>query len=381
MIASPLFESTTINGMTLANRFVRSATWEGMATEDGRVTPKLIDTMVALAAGGIGLIISGHAYVAKNGQASPWQLGIYDDSLIDGLKAMTDAVHAAGGRIVAQLAHAGHFALEKAIGTPPVVVSDFDGLSQTSRTELSVAAIQDLEKTYVDAARRARSAGFDGIQLHSAHGYLLSQFLSPWFNRRSDDYGGTIDNRVRIHAEIIRAIRKTVGNDYPLLVKMNCEDFSEGGLTVAESIAAAGQMVSAGLDAIELSGGLLTGGKLSPSRPNINQSEKEAYFKDAARAFKRSLKVPLILVGGVRSIEVAEKLIDAGTADYLSISRPLIREPGLIMRWQSGDRTRAHCLSDNLCFRPGMTGKGIYCVTEERENNKSLLKEGSPILT
>lgn len=380
MIASPLFESTTINGMTLANRFVRSATWEGMATEDGRVTPKLIDTMVALAAGGIGLIISGHAYVAKNGQASPWQLGIYDDSLIDGLKAMTDAVHAAGGRIVAQLAHAGHFALEKAIGTPPVVVSDFDGLSQTSRTELSVAAIQDLEKTYVDAARRARSAGFDGIQLHSAHGYLLSQFLSPWFNRRSDDYGGTIDNRVRIHAEIIRAIRKTVGNDYPLLVKMNCEDFSEGGLTVAESIAAAWQMVSAGLDAIELSGGLLTGGKLSPSRPNINQSEKEAYFKDAARAFKRSLKVPLILVGGVRSIEVAEKLIDAGTADYLSISRPLIREPGLIMRWQSGDRTRAHCLSDNLCFRPGMTGKGIYCVTEERENNKSLLKEGSPIL-
>ncbi len=381
LTASPLFESTTINGMTLANRFVRSATWEGMATEDGRVTSKLIDTMVALAAGGVGLIISGHAYVAKNGQASPNQLGIYDDSLIDGLKAMTDAVHAAGGRIVAQLAHAGHFALEKAIDTPPVVVSNFDGLSQTSRTELSLADIQDLEKTYVDAARRARSAGFDGIQLHSAHGYLLSQFLSPWFNRRSDDYGGTIDNRVRIHTETIRAIRKTVGADYPLLVKMNCEDFSEGGLTVTDSIAAAGQMVPAGLDAIELSGGLVTGGKLSPSRPNINQLEKEAYFKDAALAFKRSLKVPLILVGGVRSIEVAEKLIDAGTADYLSISRPLIREPGLIMRWQSGDRTRAHCLSDNLCFRPGMTGKGIYCVTEERENNKSLLKEGSPILT
>lgn len=368
MTASPLFKSTTINGMTLANRFVRSATWEGMATEDGRVTPKLIETMMALAAGGVGLIISGHAYVAKNGQASPWQLGIYEDSLIDGLKAMTDAVHAAGGRIVAQLAHAGHFALEKAIDTPPVVVSNFDGLSQISRTELSLADIQDLKKTYVDAARRARSAGFDGIQLHSAHGYLLSQFLSPWFNRRSDNYGGTIDNRVRIHAETIRAIRKTVGTDYPLLVKMNCEDFSEGGLTVAESIAAAGQMVDIGLDAIELSGGLLTGGKLSPSRPNINQSEKEAYFKDAARAFKKALDVPLILVGGIRSIEVAEKLIDAGTADYFSMSRPLIREPGLINRWRSGDRTRARCLSDNLCFRPGMTGKGIYCVAEEREN-------------
>ncbi len=153
MASSPLFESSTINGMTLANRFVRSATWEGMATEDGRVTPKLTDTMVALATGGVGLIISGHTYVSKVGQASPYQLGIYDDSLIDGLKSMTDAVHAAGGKIVAQLAHAGHFALEKAIGTAPVVASHFDGLSQAPRTELSVADIQDLKTVYVEAAQ------------------------------------------------------------------------------------------------------------------------------------------------------------------------------------------------------------------------------------
>ncbi len=363
-----LFDASTINGMTLANRFVRSATWEGMATEDGRVTPKLTDTMAALAKGGVGLIISGHAYVTREGQASPWQLGLYDDSLIDGLRSMTDAVHAAGGRIVAQLAHAGHFALEKAIGTPPVVASNFEGLAQTPRTELSVDDIQRLKNVYTEAARRAQTAGFDGIQLHSAHGYLFSQFLSPWFNRRTDDYGGMLDNRVRIHVETIQAIRKAVGSDWPLLVKINCEDFAEGGLNVADSISAAGQMVAAGLDAIELSGGLLTGGKLSPSRPNINKKEKEAYFKAAAQAFKRSLDVPLILVGGIRTLEVAEQLMDAGTADYFSMSRPLIREPGLIKRWQSGDRTRARCLSDNLCFRPGMTGKGIYCVTEEREN-------------
>jgi len=368
MTTSLLFESSTINGMNLANRFVRSATWEGMATEDGRVTPRLIDTMVELATGGVGLIISGHAYVTKPGQASPWQLGLYDDSLIDGLRSMTDAVHAAGGRIVAQLAHAGHFALEKTIGTPPVVASNFEGLAQTPRTELSVDDIQRLKNVYTEAARRAQTAGFDGIQLHSAHGYLFSQFLSPWFNRRADDYGGTLDNRVRIHVETIRAIRKAVGSDWPLLVKMNCEDFAEGGLNVTDSISAAGQMVAAGLDAVELSGGLLSGGKLSPSRPNINKKEKEAYFKAAAHAFKRSLDVLLILVGGIRTLEVAEKLIDAGTADYFSMSRPLIREPGLIKRWQSGDRTRARCLSDNLCFRPGMTGKGIYCVTEERES-------------
>ena len=222
MTESPLFESSTINGMNLTNRFIRSATWEGMATEDGRVTPKLIDTMVDLAKGAVGLIVSGHTYVSREGQASPWQLGIYDDSLIDGLRSMTDAVHAAGGKIVAQLAHAGHFALEKAIGTPPMVASNFEGLARTPRTELSVADIQCLKSAYTEAAQRARSAGFDGIQLHSAHGYLFSQFLSPWFNRRTDDYGGTLDNRVRIHVETIRAIRKAVGSDWPLLVKMNC---------------------------------------------------------------------------------------------------------------------------------------------------------------
>jgi 2,4-dienoyl-CoA reductase-like NADH-dependent reductase (Old Yellow Enzyme family) len=368
MTPHPLFESSTINCMTLANRFVRSATWEGMATADGRVTPKLIDTMVALATGGVGLIISGHAYVSPVGQASPYQLGIYDDSLIDGLKSMTDAVHAAGGKIVVQLAHAGHFSLEKAIGTTPVVVSNFDGLAQTPRAELSMADIQDLKTTYIEAARRAQAAGFDGIQLHSAHGYLLSQFLSPWFNRRTDAYGGSSDNRVRIHVETIQTIRKAVGGDYPILVKMNCEDFAEGGLTVADSIAAARQMQAASLDAIELSGGLLTGGKMSPSRPNINKVDKEAYFKAAAQAFKKVLDVPLILVGGIRSLEVAEGLLDAEKADYISLCRPLIREPDLIRRWQSGDRARARCLSDNLCFRPGMTGKGIYCVTEEREN-------------
>ncbi len=370
MTASPLFDTGTINGMTLANRFVRSATWEGMATEDGRVTPKLIDTMTALANGGAGLIISGHAYVTPVGQASPWQMGIYDDSLIDGLRSMTDAVHATGGLIIAQLAHAGHFALEKAVGTAPVVASNFEGLAQTPRAELSEADIRDLENAYVAAAERARAAGFDGVQLHSAHGYLLSQFLSPWFNRRTDSYGGSLDNRVRIHVETIRAIRKAVGSDFPLLVKINCEDFSDGGLTVKESLEAAKQMVAAGLDAIELSGGLLTGGKLSPSRPNINKAEKEAYFKEAARAFKTSLGVPLILVGGIRSLDVAEGLFTSGTADYFSMSRPLIREPDLIRRWQSGDRTRARCLSDNLCFRPGMTGKGIYCVTEEKENKE-----------
>jgi 2,4-dienoyl-CoA reductase-like NADH-dependent reductase (Old Yellow Enzyme family) len=250
-----------------------------------------------------------------------------------------------------------------------VVASSFDDLAQTPRSELSPDDLSILKDDYVAAARRAQAAGFDGIQLHSAHGYLLSQFLSPWFNRRSDAYGGSLDSRVRIHVEIIQAVREAVGDDYPILVKMNCEDFAEGGLSVADSIEAARQMAAAGLDAVELSGGLLTGGKLSPSRPNINTPEKEAYFQEPAREFKNALDVPLILVGGVRSPEVAEGLLEEETADYFAVSRPLIREPDLINRWQSGDRSPARCLSDNLCFRPGMMGRGIYCVTAEKESS------------
>jgi 2,4-dienoyl-CoA reductase-like NADH-dependent reductase (Old Yellow Enzyme family) len=365
MKLQPLFTPSAINGLVLSNRFVRSATWEGMAEDDGRVTPQLTETLSALARGGVGLIITGHAYVAPDGQAGPRQMGIHDDSLLPGLKELTAAVHSAGGKVAVQLAHAGHFAFEKATQTPPLVASDFPGLAKTPRKELTAADIDRLVGAYGRAAERAKAAGFDGIQLHSAHGYLLSQFLSPWFNRRTDDYGGAIENRVRIHVEIITVIRRAVGRDYPLLVKLNCSDFAEGGLTTEDSIAATKQMIAAGLDGIELSGGLLTGGKLSPSRMGINKEDKEAYFRDQASAFKQALQVPLILVGGIRSLSVAEDLFKSGTADYFAMSRPLIREPDLVKRWRAGDLRKSHCASDNLCFRPALAGKGIVCVTAQ----------------
>lgn len=371
MKPSPLFEPGTIHGLTLSNRFVRSATWEGMATSTGDVTPLLTDTLVRLAKGGVGLVIPGHTYVSPEGKASAWQLAIDTDDRVEGLKTLTQAIHDADGKVVVQLTHAGHFAHESATKKPPWVVSAFEGLAQTPRLEMSAAMIQSLVQAFTDAARRARTAGFDGIQLHSGHGYLLSQFLSPWYNRRTDDYGGPIDRRVRIHTEIIRAIRKTVGDDYPLLVKMNSEDCIENGLTVDDSIQAAQKMVEAGLDAIELSGGTLTSGKLSPGRPGINTPEKEAYFRKAGQAFKQVLSVPLILVGGIRSMAVAEACLAEKAADFISLSRPLIREPDLIQRWQSGDLRPARCVSDNLCFRTGGTGDGIYCLTEEREAQKT----------
>ena len=261
---SRLFESSTINGMELSNRFVRSATWEGAAGEDGAVTPKLMKMMSDLAGGGVGLIITSHAYVRPDGQAGPWQLGIYKDELIPGLQEMADAVHRAGGRIVVQLAHAGNFAAEKLIAQPPLVVSDYEGLAQSPRREISAGDIGEIVKAFAEAAARAKAAGFDGVQIHSAHGYFLSQFLSPIFNRRRDEYGGSVVNRARIHLEIYQAIREATGNNFPVLIKMNCRDFSENGLSLDESVQAAGLLANAGLDAIEVSGGLLTGENCLP---------------------------------------------------------------------------------------------------------------------
>jgi 2,4-dienoyl-CoA reductase-like NADH-dependent reductase (Old Yellow Enzyme family) len=365
-----LFEHSTINGMKLANRFVRSATWEGMAADDGACTPKLIDLMVALAKGGLGLVISSHAYVCPEGQAGPWQIGVYNDALAPGLEAMAKAVHDNGGKIVIQLAHAGYFANAKLTGQMPMAPSNVAGFSKSPRKEMTVEDIRDVVKAYGAAAKRAQNAGFDGVQIHAAHGYLLSQFLSPAFNRRNDAYGGDIRNRARALVEVLQQIRQAVGREYPVLVKMNCRDFIENGLEAEDSLEVGAMLEAEGIDAIELSGGVLVGGKLSPSRMGIKSEEKEAYFQDDARAFKEKLGVPLILVGGNRSFQVAERLIKEGCADYISMSRPFIREPGLVNRWRAGDLKPATCKSDNQCFGPAMKGQGIYCLTEERERNK-----------
>ena len=336
-----IFESGVINGLQVANRFVRSATWEGMAAEDGKVTPKLIEFMVELAKGGVGLIISSHAYVRQDGQASPWQLGIYSDALIPGLREMVTAVHDNGGKIILQLAHAGFFAAAKLTGKTPLAVSQVEGIAKSPRREMSISDIEEVDKAFAHAALRAKNAGFDGVQIHSAHGYLLSQFLSPMFNHRKDNYGGDIENRARALLAVLKDIRKEVGNNYPVLVKMNCQDFVENGLIVEDAVQVGQMLAESGIVTVTVASRSVHGAASS--------------------------KVPLILVGGMRSFTVAEGLVNAGVADYISMSRPFIREPHLVNRWKSGDLRKAACLSDNLCFGPGMKGMGIYCVTKERQ--------------
>jgi 2,4-dienoyl-CoA reductase-like NADH-dependent reductase (Old Yellow Enzyme family) len=367
---SKLFERSKINGVTLSNRFIRSATWEGMATESGECTSRLIDLMAALAKGGVGLIISGHSYVSPEGKAGTKQLGVYDDELIAGLQEITTAVHNNGGKIVMQLAHAGIIAASELTGIPPLAPSNLEDFIKSAPKEMSTTDIQEMAAAFAAGAKRAQKAGFDGVQIHAAHGYLLSQFLSPYFNRRQDEYGGSIQNRARALLEVFRAVRSTVGSGYPVLVKMNCRDFHDNGLSLEDSIRTGVMLAQAGIDAIELSGGNRLSGKLGPARLGIKSPEREAYFQKEAAAFKKDIDVPLILVGGNRSYDVAERLVAEGHADYISMCRPLIREPDLINRWKSGDLSKATCVSDNMCFEPTRKGDGIYCLTEERQKAK-----------
>ena len=364
---SILFDETSIGTLTLANRFVRSATWEGMAGEDGAPSQKFVYLMVRLAEGGVGLIITGHAYVSPEGRAGPWQLGIHRDDFIPDLQELTNAVHDAGGKIVIQIAHAGCHANSELSGEEAIGPSVREGEKGPLCREISTEEIQRVVQSFGEAARRAFQAGFDGVQIHAAHGYLLSQFLSPFYNKRSDRYGGSLENRMRIVLDVFQKIREEAGLQFPILIKLNSEDFVEGGLTMDEMLQAAALLEKAGINAMELSGGTMYSGKnVAVRRGKLKNKEDEVYYLEAAKRYKANIEVPLMLVGGIRSFDVAENLVNENIADYISLARPLIREPDLINRWKSGDTSRATCQSDNLCFKPGMRGEGIYCVTEAK---------------
>jgi 2,4-dienoyl-CoA reductase-like NADH-dependent reductase (Old Yellow Enzyme family) len=240
-------------------------------------------------------------------------------------------------------------------------------MAKAPREALTAEGLQAIVTAFAEAARRAKQAGFDGVQIHAAHGYLLSQFLSPIYNQRTDAYGGEIQNRSKPLMLVLKAIRESVGPDFPILIKLNCGDFFENGLVLDDALEVGKMLAKGGIDALELSGGLLTGGKMSPSRMGIHSPEKEAYFQQEARTFKAEVQVPLILVGGNRSYETAQQIVDNGIADYISLCRPLIREPGLINRWRSGNLAKSACLSDNKCFGPIMAGKGLFCVMDQKK--------------
>lgn len=353
-----LFDKIKINQMELKNRFVRSSTWENVADEKGHLTEKLFNVYENLAKGQVGLILTGYAFVMENEQPNPGMMGIYDDSFIEEYKKLTDMVHSYDSKIVLQIAYGGtqtRYNTDNRVIWGPSAVPEME--TGVVAKEMSKKDIEMLIKAFGDAAARAKASGFDGVQIHAAHGYLLSQFLNPYHNQRNDEYGGRIENRARIIFEVYDEIRKRVGNDYAVLIKINCQDFVEKGLTFKESMYVCKELDKKGIDAIEVSGGTWAAKKLGFRRLNINSSDKEAYFKSYAAQIAKEIKAPVILVGGLRSIETMERILAETEIDYFALSRPLIAEPDLIKRWYEGVRTKAKCISCNRCQTP----EGIIC--------------------
>lgn len=359
---SMLFEPSSIGSLELPNRLIRSATAERMSDLDGRPEEPLGELYSELARGGIGLIITGHAFVHEGGRCHLRMTGIHGDDLIPALEMLTRAVHDEEGLVVIQLNHGGRQCASEAISGLPVAPSPVPLSKGKERPqELNEDGIKDILTAFGDAAGRAQAAGFDGVQIHAAHGYLVNQFNSPAANWRGDGWGGTPARRMRFLEKVAASVRERVGDEYPVLTKLGMEDYVRDGLTLKDSVQIVRHLADWGIDALEISGGI--GG--TSVREDILRPEDEAYFLDAARQAREATDLPIILVGGMRSKHVMESVLEEGSADFISLSRPLIREPDLPIRLREG-QDRASCVSCNRCWPP--PGEyGIACRDPNRE--------------
>jgi len=368
---SILFEPMVINGMELKNRFVRSATYDGYADQTGRVTDDQIRFFEDLARGGVGLIVTGICYVHDSGQTSPIQNSVATDHCIPGLRKLSSAVHDQGAKIAIQLFHAGREGARflksrnlEAMG--PSVVQDDPRFNRPYRS-MTEAEILEVVSAFGDAARRVREAGFDAVQVHGAHAYLLSQFLSPYLNRRNDQWGGDLEHRLRLHGEILKDIRAKAGEDYPLLMKLGVQDGFPGGLEFREGASAARSLVKWGVDALEISSGL-RGERYEGTefKTKISRPEREAYFRGWCKAIKGEVDVPVMMVGGLRTFALMEEAIEKGDADFVSLCRPFIREPFIVDKWRDEPHYRPTCISCNQCLDTIFQGNRVQCMQEAK---------------
>ena len=356
---SGLFTPSTIGSLRLPNRIVRSATAEGMADADGRPLPQLNRLYQDLARGGVGLIITGHMYVHPSGKAHSEMCGIYADDLIPDLAKLADVVHREEGLIAVQINHGGMQCRKKTVPETIAPSAVDDDVLKRSAREMTPDEITGLIQAYGHAARRVQEAGFDGVQIHAAHGYLISEFLSPFINHRTDKWGGDIENRMRFLREVCRAVREQVGSDYPVLIKLGMMDGIEGGLTSDEGSQVIASLEDMGFDGVEISGGI-SGTRNLNVRKGIRREADEAYFLPLAQQARAVTQLPIILVGGFRSRTVMEQVLNHGYADFISLSRPLISEPDLPNRLRFGLQEKSRCLSSNNCW-PKKEGEGIAC--------------------
>jgi 2,4-dienoyl-CoA reductase-like NADH-dependent reductase (Old Yellow Enzyme family) len=357
-IESVLFTPIQVGKIEIPNRFVRSATHDFMANRDGSASNRQVTLFENLARGEVGLIITGHAYIHPAGIASPFQTGVDRDDRIDGLSRITEVVHQYPSRIFLQLSHAGRQTTPKICGCTPLAPSAvYEPTFKVMPKEMNPADIRGVIDDFIQASRRAEQSGFDGVQLHIAHGYLLSSFISPYTNRRTDEWGGSLSNRLRIVREIIKGIKESLEKEFPLIVKLNSSDFLSDGLTLEESIEIAKILEEKGVDGIEVSGGMAEAGKGSVWK-GLREEDEEGYFVDSASMIKEAVSIPVIGLGGIRTFSNMERFIDEGNAALVSMSRPLIRDPFLVKKFHAGEIHKSECISCNKCFNL----RGISCA-------------------
>lgn len=372
---SIMFDQVTMKNLKIRNRIARSATFEGMGSAEGEPSERLAWLYTELAESGVGLIFTSAAMVERFklklpvGQDIAYPLFIDRDELVELWKPVVAAVKSRGATIAMQVVHPGRQEDPGLrLGEPPLAPSPVElrGSGVVPR-EMTVREIREMVEKFAQACRRVKEAGFDAVQLHGGHGYMISNFISPYTNRRTDEYGGDTERRARFIVDIVRRARELVGDDYPIMIKMNCDDFVPGGLVKEEAVRVASLIEEGGIDCIEVTGGIPD----SEERlgKGINKQEKEAYLRPYAEALRPALRIPLILVGGMRSPRVIEKILCEGTADMVSISRPFIREPRFLERWREGDRKKVSCISCSKCA-DHVFAKPMRCYVEEAKQRR-----------
>lgn len=349
---SLLFEPFKIGSIEIRNRFIRSATTSYWSDKRGIIRSEIIDLYRRLAKGGVGLIVKGHVYVKDSGKAHVGMAGISSDYHVPKLTELTGEVHKNNGKIIAQLNHGGIYGIVDRAGPSEYVIGGHKVRA------LSSEEIHDIVEAFGEAAGRAMAAGFDGVQIHGAHGYLISQFLSRLANRRTDEWGGNLENRMRLLLEVYDAIRARVGDSIPVMLKINCDDFSPNGFTIKDSVKVAEAICKRGLQAIEVSGGGVGSQEdLRVRARSLDQELGEASFAGHATKIRRAIQPTVMaLVNGIRSLKCMEAMINKDLADLISMSRPFIREPDLVKRLKGGQEGSA-CTSCNMCISKEVFGK------------------------
>jgi 2,4-dienoyl-CoA reductase-like NADH-dependent reductase (Old Yellow Enzyme family) len=364
MSASDLLAPGRLGPLETRNRIIRAGTSETMAGPGGEVTPQLQALYGALAVD-TGAIFTGHLFCHPRGRYARRQAGIYDDKLIPGLRRLTDGVHRHGGIVLAQLAHAGSQSRARDVDplAPSAVPNALTGREVPTGSDEEIHEAVD---AFAAAARRALDAGFDGVHIHGANGYLISEFLSPLTNRREDAWGGDFGGRLRFPREVVRAVRALVPRDKALTMKIGMVDAPAGGLEIDDGAEVAAALVAEGLDAVEVSCGVMTlptdsaRQYVAVDRARAAQDllvhrlfateVEEAYFVPWVRALRKRVQTTVVAVGGMRRTETMESVVAAGDADFVAMARPFIREPDIAAQIAGGRRGRVDCTSCNICL-------------------------------